>query len=162
MMFSKLAARRRGFTLIEMLIVIVVIAILALIVIPRIMGAARRAKESTLRGNLHQIRTAIGHFEADCGCFPASLDDLLVAAADEPATGVDAAGAEVDIPTGSYEGPYLTAAGGIGGTGMPINPFMTDPDKRDDVDEHWTYANGIVTAAVPEGTALDGTPYNEL
>jgi general secretion pathway protein G len=58
---------RRGFTLIEMLIVIVIISVLALIVIPRLMGAGRKAKEAALRGDLHQIRNAIQQFEADCG-----------------------------------------------------------------------------------------------
>ena len=78
-MMSKLARTRKGFTLIEMLIVIVVIAILALIVIPRLLGAGRRAKESALRGDLQQLRNAIQQFEADCGDFPLTLDQLVAA-----------------------------------------------------------------------------------
>lgn len=165
MSFSKFAARRRGFTLIEMLIVIVVIAILALIVIPRIMGAARRAKESTLRGNLHEIRTAVGHFEADCGCYPASLQDLLLTKANEPTAGIDDAGTSVPIPSGSYEGPYFTVGGGLAGSGMPVNPFQTTAANKDninDVGTHWTYTNGRVSCAVPTGTTVDKTPYSEL
>ncbi len=66
MTFPVVAARRRGFTLIELLIVIVVIAILALIVIPRVMGASRKAKESSLRGNLQELRNGLEQFQADC------------------------------------------------------------------------------------------------
>ena len=56
--------RRGGFTLIEMLVVTVVIAVLALLVIPRAMGARRRAKGAQLRGNLKQLRDRVEHFEA--------------------------------------------------------------------------------------------------
>lgn len=158
MTFSKFAARRRGFTLIEMLIVIVVIAILALIVIPRIMGAARRAKESTLRGNLHEIRTAIGHFEADCGCFPTDLDALIATTA--PTDGVDAEGETIKIPENSYEGPYLSTSGGIDGKGIPVNPFAA---VTDDVTDQWNYENGTVsTNAATDQETLDKVPYTDF
>src|SRR4030066_253645 len=79
---SKMMKRgSKGFTLIEMLIVIVVIAILALIVIPRLLGAGRKAKEAALRGDLHQLRNAIQQFEADCGDYPAASADLQTAPA---------------------------------------------------------------------------------
>ena len=54
--------RRSGFTLIEVLIVIVVIAILAAIVVPRLLGAGREAREASLRAHLQEIRNALGLF----------------------------------------------------------------------------------------------------
>jgi len=154
------AARRRGFTLIELLIVIVVIAILALIVIPRVMSAGRKARESTLRANLHQLRNAIEMFQADTGVYPTSLDDLTVAVADAPATGAGGA----SIPAGSYQGPYLSVSGGIGTTGIPVNPFKHPSDADyTTASAHWTYADGIVHPTVPtEGSTLDGLLYSEL
>ena len=43
---------RRGFTLIEVLIVIIVVAVLAAIIVPRFLQAERGAKESSLRAHL--------------------------------------------------------------------------------------------------------------
>jgi len=56
-----------AFTLIEMLIVITIIGVLAVIVIPRLLGTGRKANEAALRGTLHQLRNAIQQFQADCG-----------------------------------------------------------------------------------------------
>ena len=161
---SKFAVRRRGFTLIELLIVIVVIAILALIVIPRVMGAGRKAKEATLKGNLHQLRNAIEQFDADTGAYPTALTDIVRAKADPPATGVDESGNSVDIPAGSYQGPYLSPQGGVNNNGIPVNPFKNTEDA-DFTDEtaHWTYADGVVHPTVPaSGSTLDKIPYQSL
>lgn len=164
--FTKLAARRRGFTLIELLIVIVVIAILALIVIPRVMSAGRKARESTLRGNLHQLRNAIGQFQSDTGLWPASLGNLTLAKASAPTSGIDDANASQTIPSGSYQGPYLNAQGGIGTTGIPVNPFKSPQDSDfTDVTKHWTYGGipGGVEPAIPSsGSTVDGVPYSQL
>lgn len=167
-MFKK-GSRRSGFTLIELLIVIVVIAILALIVIPRVMGASRKAKEATLRANLQLIRSGLERFQADCGCYPSALTALVVAQASAPTAGVDDAGTAVTIPAGSYKGPYLNASGGIPNTtskGLPINPFVdmsaTTPDPTA-LATHWTLTNGVVTPTVPaSGATLDGINYQDL
>jgi len=159
------ASVRRGFTLIELLIVIVVISILALIVIPRVTGASRKAKEATLKADLQTIRSAIAQFSADTGCNPTALTDLVVTTA--PGSGVDDSGNSVTIPTGSYQGPYLMRQGGIGGTsiGIPINPFTPLASGSIDtaIGNHWAYVNGVVTAKYPtSGSTLDGIPYASL
>jgi general secretion pathway protein G len=163
MNFSKFAARRRGFTLIELLIVIVVIAILALIVIPKVMGAGRKAKESALRGNLHQLRNALEQFSADTGVYPTQLEDLTLKADTPPTSGVDDANQPADIPANTYKGPYLSRAGGgiQNSNGIPVNPFAITPNSTT-VSDHWAYGTGEPgeVRSASDATALDGTTYN--
>ncbi|MDH4179020.1 MAG: prepilin-type N-terminal cleavage/methylation domain-containing protein, partial [Armatimonadota bacterium] len=102
MMSRMVNRRRKGFTLIEMLIVIVVIAILALIVIPRLLGAGRKAKEATLRGDVHQLRNSIQQFEADCGDYPSALTQLMTT----PAAG-STGGGGIALDVNGWQGPYL-------------------------------------------------------
>jgi type II secretion system protein G len=149
-MMSRMANRRsRGFTLIEMLIVIVVIAILALIVIPRLLGAGRKAKEASLRGDLHQLRNAVQQFEADCGDYPAALTDIMAPDGDSLSSGTGGNG--VDLDTEGYQGPYLHTADG----NLPLDPFQDQS-----VAATWTYDAplGAVHSASTL-TALNGTAY---
>jgi len=164
MAFSKSAARRKGFTLIELLIVIVVIAILVLIVIPRVLSAGRKAREATLKANLHQLRNALEQFMADTGMYPTDLSDLTAARASAPTSGIDDLGAAGSIPDGSYQGPYLSISSGIPNSGgIPVNPFKTPQDADyGDISAHWSYDAGIVHPAVPSGDTLDGEPFSEL
>ena len=147
MSLAKIAARRRGFTLIELLIVIVVIAILALIVIPKLMGASRKAKDSTLKANLQIVRNAIATYQADLGTYPTGT--TLVGLYD--GTG--------STPAGSWKGPYLKQEGAvITGTAIPVNPYVTSST----VTAHWTYtaASGSIEPAAPSGNDADGTAYS--
>ncbi len=144
-MMSRMVSRKhKGFTLIEMLIVIVVIAILALIVIPRLLGAGRKAKEATLRGDLHQIRNAIQQFEADCGDYPADITDLQTA----PADGSNG-GTGVMLDVAGWQGPYLRTPD----DNLPVDPFTTAAD--------WSYtaSTGHVQSASTL-TALNGENYS--
>ncbi len=75
------AARRvqRGFTFMELLIVMVIIAILAAVAIPRYLAHLRRAKEVVLQQNIWTMRRAIDFYWQDKEKPPASLQELVSA-----------------------------------------------------------------------------------
>lgn len=70
---------KAGFTLIEMMVVVAMIAILATIAMPKLAYAFQKAREGSVKGNLGSIRTAISVYHADTeGRFPADLAELTV------------------------------------------------------------------------------------
>lgn len=68
---------RRGFTLVELLVVLAIIGTLVSLVAPRYTGSVDKAKESVLRENLATLREAIDKHYADTGKYPATLSDLV-------------------------------------------------------------------------------------
>ena len=71
-------SRPTGFTLIEILIVISIIAILAATLIPNFVGFDAEARVTASKSNLEAIRTRINLFRAKEGKYPESLSDLMV------------------------------------------------------------------------------------
>ena len=67
---------QRGFTLLELMIVISILVILALIAMGQYNKTVLAAKEATLREDLYTMRKMIDQYAADKGKLPASLDDL--------------------------------------------------------------------------------------
>jgi general secretion pathway protein G len=70
-------AREGGFTLLELLIVMVIIATLAAIAIPMYMRNVQAAKEAVLREDLRVMRTAINSYTVDKEKAPQALEDLV-------------------------------------------------------------------------------------
>jgi general secretion pathway protein G len=68
-----------GFTLLELMIVMVVIGLLAAIAIPAYTSNIRNAKEAVLKEDLHVLRQAIDSYTVDKQKAPQSLDDLVQA-----------------------------------------------------------------------------------
>lgn len=69
--------RNAGFTLMELLIVMMIILILTAMAIPRFTSAIRSAKEAALKEDLHVMRAAIDSYTMDKQKAPQALDDLL-------------------------------------------------------------------------------------
>jgi general secretion pathway protein G len=67
----------RGFTLVELLVVISLISILAGLAVVNYRNGVVRAQESTLKTDLFRMRDAIDQYYADKGKYPSSLDSLV-------------------------------------------------------------------------------------
>lgn len=73
------AACEAGFTLLELMIVMIIIATLAAIAVPSYKRNVQDAKEAVLKADLHVLRDAIGSYTVDKEKAPQSLDDLVTA-----------------------------------------------------------------------------------
>jgi len=69
--------RIAGFSLIELIVVVAIIAVLLLIAYPRYQSSVDRAEYVTLLGNIQQIRNTIDHYYEDKGHYPDSLERLV-------------------------------------------------------------------------------------
>lgn len=95
--------RRGGFTLLELLVVIVIIGLLASYVAPRYFGQLSKSEVSVAKAQLDSLSKALSQYRLDVGHFPTTaqgLDSLMKAPAGEP----------------RWQGPYLQRA-------IPLDPW---------------------------------------
>ena len=71
------ARRQAGFTLIELVTVISIVAILAAIALPNYKMAIIQSREAVLKENLYRLRDAIDQYYVDKGQYPSSLEVLV-------------------------------------------------------------------------------------
>ena len=90
--------KSRGFTLIEIMVVIVILGILAGLIVPRIMGRPEEARQMKAKIQIESIETALKLYKLDNGFYPGT-EQGLQALVVQPATG--------NIPAKWREGGYL-------------------------------------------------------
>jgi len=139
------ARKTGGFTLVELLIVIIIIAVLAAIAIPKFANSSTRSKEAALKADLKLYRNAVELFRSDCGAYPAAMSDLTLTTA--PATGKDSSGNNYAINGPDYRGPYIERLENDPISGNAFNYSTTSPTV------------GKVTSSAA-GNASDGTAYS--
>jgi general secretion pathway protein G len=122
---------QRGFTLIELMVVIAIIMILATIAAGNYRQSVVKAKETTLRTDLKVMRDAIQHYTEDKEAAPSSLDDLVSAhyiqqIPNDPMTGAKdwvTASENLDVS------PEQSSSGitDVHSSSDKISPFENDP-----------------------------------
>ena len=69
---------RDGFTLVELLVVMAIVAMLLTLAVPRYFGSVQKSKEAVLKQDLTRIRDSLDKYYGDVGKYPDTLDDLVV------------------------------------------------------------------------------------
>ncbi|CAB5151177.1 General secretion pathway protein G [Olavius algarvensis associated proteobacterium Delta 3] len=114
----------RGFTLIEIMVVIVILGILAGLIVPRIMGRPEEAKRTKARMQIESLETAVKLFKLDNGFYP-TTEQGLEALVEQPESG--------RIPKSWRKGGYLEKGS------VPKDPWGNEfvyisPGVNDDYD----------------------------
>ena len=101
---TKRSSIRRGFTIIELLLVLVILAVLAAVIVPKFTGRGEDARIAAAKTDIANIKTCLGMFENDNGRYPTSEEGLA---------------ALVQAPgnlASSWKGPYMEG-------GVPQDPW---------------------------------------
>jgi len=106
-MLSLTQPHKKGFTLLEMMIVIVILGILATVVMPRIMDRPEQARRVKAVAEIRQIESALYLFKADTGRFPSSAEGLNILLKDPGITGYNQDGYLDNVPLDPWGNPYI-------------------------------------------------------
>ena len=143
----QLVHNRKGFTLIEIMVVIVILALLAALVGPKLMGRTDDAKITDARVQIKNIETSLKLYKLDNGTYP-STEQGLSALITKPTVGV--------IPNGYKDGGYLESKK------VPKDPWGNDylyisPGEHGDYD---LFSYGFDGAKGGEGKNADITSWD--
>lgn len=111
---NRLTPYRRGFTLVEVLVILAILAALAAVLVPTVSNQVRKADLGRVTGDMTNLRTGVEAFLVNIHRYPADIEDLV---SPIDASDVDINGA--NYPTGlqsRWEGPYIDRVISDGGT----------------------------------------------
>jgi len=124
------SSARRAFTLIELLLVMVILAILAAVVVPKFTGRTEDARIKAAKAEISGVKTALDTFEIDNGRYPTTdegLNALVTRPGDLPNWKAD--GYLPKVPTDPWGHSYIYRSPGANGQGFDL--LSAGPDGQE-------------------------------
>ena len=124
---------KKGFTLLELMIVIVILGILATVVMPRIMDRPEQARRVKAVTEIRQIESALYLLKADTGRFPNSAEGLNILLKDPGIKGYNPDGYLDNIPLDPWGNSYIYIYPSIhGNKDYDLKSYGPDGEKGGD------------------------------
>ncbi|MBL8511825.1 MAG: type II secretion system major pseudopilin GspG [Betaproteobacteria bacterium] len=121
---------KRGFTLLEMLVVLAIIGVLAALVGPKLIGVTEDANRKAAEAQVKTLRTAVEAFRLSVGRYPTAQEGLIVIskAPSDPAIAARWRGPYIDgeLPQDPWGMPYQYSLPGANGQPFALYSFGAD------------------------------------
>ena len=129
---------RQAFTLIELLLVLVILAVLAAVVVPKFVGRSEQARITAAKTQIASFETSLTSFEVDCGRFP-TTDEGLTALVVQPQNVKDWKGYMKSVPKDPWGNAYVYKYPGVHNP-SEYDIYSLGPDGREGNDDvtNWT------------------------
>lgn len=133
--------QKAGFTLIELMIVVVILGLLATIVMPRILGRPEQARRMKAKVDIRSIESTLALFKTDTGRFPTTSEGLEVLVSDPGIKGYNSDGYLDKVPLDPWGNRYIYLSPGVYGKDYDLESYGKDgedggTDKNADI-ESW-------------------------
>lgn len=129
MKINRNGALRPGFTLIELMIVLVILGLLATTIMPRILNRPEQARRTKAKIEIRNIESALALFKADTGRFPTTSEGLAVLVNNPGMKGYDADGYLDKVPVDPWGNKYVYICPTVKGKDYAVVSYGRDGEE---------------------------------
>lgn len=116
----------RGFTLIELMIVVVILGLLATIVMPRMLDRPEQARRTKAKIDIRNIESALALFKTDTGRFPTTSEGLAALVSDPGIKDYNSDGYLDKVPSDPWGNEYIYISPGVRGKDYDLESYGKD------------------------------------
>ena len=126
MLHAVLHKLSKGFTLIELMIVVVILGILATIIMPKILGRPEQARRMKAKVDIRNIESALALFKTDTGRFPTTSEGFGVLVSDPGIKGYNSDGDLDKLPIDPWGNKYIYISPGLHSKDYDVESYGKD------------------------------------
>ena len=123
--YSKYSGQPPGFTLIELMVVVVILGILATIIMPKILDRPEQARRMKAKVQIKNFQSALALFKTDTGSFPTTVEGLEALVSDPGVRGWKRGGyiEGGKVPLDPWRNPYIYICPGMQGGDYELESY---------------------------------------